>query len=230
MGFNFRIFFVFFLFVCKVNAQPVEVVKFHHVSDEIGFSIGKTLYLGDLIPENQFNTFGDNYCLFYKLHFGDKYNLRFNFEYNDISFVGTPSSNSSINGIKLIQNSNYYRNVTNEFNANFELNFLELKSYKKYTRFKPFIGLGIGILYFFNPHINIPNIYYIIPKETNVNRILLTFPISFGTKYLVSRRINIVALINYRLTNSQLDYLDLVNSPSNNAVFSGRIGVSFNLK
>ena len=209
----FTIFFSVFILV-NLYGQPVESLVF---KGETGFSIGQAVYFGDLNPNANLNGFSNSFGAFYKKNFSKHVGLKVSLEYNELSY----DDKLNLTNQDLYNRNLRFGNRTLEAAFATEFNFLQYNPGNKLYNFTPYIGIGVGLLYY-NPftYRDDNKLEYLRPLITERTSIYdntekyaqfaLSLPITFGFKYNLNQKINLFTEFTYRFTNT--DYIDDVST------------------
>jgi hypothetical protein len=180
---------------------------------EIGFSLGGSLFLGDVhsqIPDN----LGLSAGVGYRLNANSRWAWRSDFRYLQLSGNDANSSNE----FELQRNLNFTSNAF-QFATHLEFNFFSFEPYNNIQSrvqgadiFTPYVSIGISLLHH-NPKSTLAgNEYELRPLMTEgveYSKIVIGVPLGFGFKFRLADRL-IMGLCG-ELTPVFSDYLDDVS-------------------
>lgn len=189
MRYIFIFIFSVFLFSDSANAQHLELVS--DVGEFAGF-FGVNSYNGDIASDVQF--IKRNYGAYYKKQLNNYTGLRFNYETINLGVFDGASKNP----FDLERNFSFNRNF-HEISLISELYFNRFISGRKFYKFSPYMGFGVGYLFKTNVD-NSSNFPAGAPNR------IITFPINLGLKYSFYKNWNLFVEYKHRKTTS--DYID----------------------
>ncbi len=179
----------FSLFSFSSKAQHLELVS--DVGEFAGF-YGINSYNGDIASDVQF--IKRNYGAYYKKQLSNYTGLRFNYEKINLSVFDAVSKNP----FDFERGFGFNRNF-HEFSILTEFYFNRFVSGRKFYKFSPYLGFGVGYLLKTNVD-NSSNFPYGSPNK------IITFPVNLGLKYNFYKNWNFFLEYKHRKTTS--DYID----------------------
>ena len=221
-----RVLFLFFLMITSQFAIAQHTVLSEN-KGEIGLLIGSSFIQGDIAPDVPF--YNMSYGLFIKKQMNSYFGIRMNLEMQEIAAYDV----LSLDPYSLLRDASFSRN-TIEGSLMTEFNFLNFVVGSRNKKFTPYLGFGVGYLYYIDIISNV---------NTGVNnptsKFNLTFPMNLGFKFNVYRRFNILGEATYRYTT--LDDIDFLSSGNNvftatgyqgnvtgnDRFFSSKLGISY---
>ncbi|MGY6562519.1 MAG: type IX secretion system protein PorG [Luteibaculaceae bacterium] len=183
-------------------------------SNEFGFLLGGSYYLGDLNPYRHFKDVNPAGGIFMRYAPNDRLAWRAHFLYGRVE--GSDSS-AAIGSLR--ERNLHFRSPVVEFGGQFEINFVEYEIGNKKKPFTPYMFVGLSFFYM-NPQAQLDGVWYdlqplgtegqgIEGNSNNYSRNQISMPFGLGIKWNVGRRLAIG--LEYGLRRTWTDYLDDVS-------------------
>ncbi len=204
---------------------------------ERGGLIGASHYIGDLNPTVQIN----------KPHFAFGGLIKHNF--SDYISIGLQLDLSKVSYADSFNNSTFEKSRNLSFESYVgglktmvEFNFFRFRTGNFRYRWTPYVGTGLGILYY-DPYVDFESARYHLRdlgtegqfisqyKDRKYTSLTAYIPVSFGFKYWIRPGLNFAVEFFQKFTFT--DYLDDVSTSyvgSDNFIYNNRKGVSYYLQ
>jgi len=185
--------FLFFIFSQQVKSQH---------TDDIGFFLGGSFYMGDMNPDR----------LFYNP--APAYGIKYRFNYNPLLSMSYGLTRGKLNAddadfksdlFQHYRNAKLRNNYINELSAQVEYNFYPVTGDKPKTeKFSPYVKFGLAIGY----------------GEKISPKIQMFIPFGLGLKYKVTRKVELS--LDWAFRRTFTDKLDNVSQYYTNGIFVNR--------